>query len=319
MAWQGSLRLDNIIVSDLEGCYSLVKLEVGGVRFDSVEAFYRPESVAEAVRLLHRGRGRARVVAGGTDLVVEGGRSIRFLIDLSRAGLTYIRKHETNCAIGATTTLAELEESTAIRALAGGLLSRAAASCGSIQNRNMATVGGNLAHGSPAADLIPPLLVLDAAVVVADAEGRHRWPLAEYLAQSRQKGLSNGVLVEVFVPEPPRGGRCGWSFQKFGRTEVDLSLVNAAAGLQLDVRGRVKWARLALGAVGPAAFRLTPVEEHLAGREFGHTLLAEAGEEVMGLVQPITDQRASSEFRRELSRVMAGRALEECAAAAGWF
>jgi carbon-monoxide dehydrogenase medium subunit len=291
---------------------------VGGVRFDKVEAFYRPESVADAVRLLRRGHGRARVVAGGTDLVVEGDRSIRFLIDLSRAGLTYIRRRETSCAIGATTTLAELEESTAIRALAGGLLSQAAAACGSVQNRNMATVGGNLAHGSPAADLAPPLLVLDAAVVVADADGRHRWPLADYLAQPRPQDLSQAVLVEVFVPEPPHGGRCGWAFQKFGRTEVDLSLVNAAAGLQLDARGRVKWARLALGAVGPTAFRASAVEQLMSGREFGQALLAEAGEAVMRQVQPITDQRASAEFRRELSRVVAGRALEECAAAAGW-
>lgn len=288
------------------------------MRFNRVEAFYRPESVAEAVRLLQRGNGEARVVAGGTDLVVEGDRSLRFLIDLTRAGLTYIRRHETNCSIGAATTLAELEESTAIRALAGGLLSRAAASCGSVQNRNMATVGGNLANRSAAADLVPPLLALDAAVVVADTQGRHKWALAEYLMQTRQKDFANAVLVEVIVPEPPRGGRCGWSFQKFGRTELDLSLVNAAAGLQLDARDRVKRARLALGAVGPVPFRVTAVEEHMAGRTFDQNLLAEAGEEVTREVHPITDQRASAEFRRDLSRVVAGRALEECAAAAGW-
>jgi CO/xanthine dehydrogenase FAD-binding subunit len=99
---------------------------------------------------------------------------------------------------------------------------------------------------------------------------------------------------------------------------VDLSLMNAAAGLQLDARGRVKWARLALGAVAPAAFRVTAVEEHMAGRQFDQRLLIETGEEVLREVRPITDQRASADFRRELSRVVAGRALEECAAAAGW-
>ena len=285
--------------------------------FDRVEAFYRPESVPEVLRLLQRSKGQARVVAGGTDLVVEGDRSVRFLIDLTRAGLSYIRRRDSACVIGATTTLADLEESTAIHALAGGLLSRAAAACGSVQNRNLATLGGNLAHGSPAADMATPLLALDAAVVVADAHGRHKMPLTEYFGRARQNGFSNSLLVEVTIPEPPHGGRSGWSFQKFGRTEVDISLVNAAAGLQLDARGRVKWARLALGAVAAAPFRALPVERLMAGRDFDHSLLAEVGEEVMREVQPIADLRASEEFRRELSRVVAGRALEECAALAG--
>ena len=285
--------------------------------FDRVEAFYRPESIPEALRLLERAKGQAHLVAGGTDLVVDGGRSVRFLIDLTRAGLSYIRKRDTVCTIGATTTMAELEESTAIRAIAGGLLSRAAATCGSVQIRNLATLGGNLARGSPAADLVTPLLALEAFVVVAQEHGRRKKGLAEYLARVHERMSAPSLLVEVGIPEPPHGARCGWSFQKFGRTETDISLVNAAAGLQLDARGRVKWARLALGAVAEHAFRLFRVEELITGRELNHTLLAEAGEQVMREVKPIADQRASAEFRRELSRGLAGRAWEECAERAG--
>jgi len=281
--------------------------------FDQVEAFYRPESVAEALRLLERGKGHAHLVAGGTDLVAGGGRSVRFLIDLTGAGLSYIRKRDGVCAIGATTTMAELEESTALRAIAGGLLSRAAATCGSVQIRNRATLGGNLAHGSSAADLVTPLLALDAFVVVAHGLGRRKTGLAEYLERAHVRIGAPSLLVEVGVPESLRGARCGWSFQKFGRTETDISLLNAAAGLQLDAGGRVKWARLALGAVGEFPFRLFRVEELMTGRELDHTLLAEAREQVMRDVKPITDQRASAEFRRELSRVLAGRAWEECA------
>jgi carbon-monoxide dehydrogenase medium subunit len=285
--------------------------------FDRVEAFYRPGSVAEALRLLERGKGHAHLVAGGTDLVAGGGRSVRFLIDLTRAGLSYIRKRDGVCAIGATTTMAELEESTAVRAIAGGLLSRAAAACGSVQIRNRATLGGNLAHGSPAADLVTPLLALDAFVVVAHGLGRRKTGLAEYLARAPERVGAPSLLMEVGVPEPARGPRCGWSLQKFGRTETDIALANAAAGLQLDARGRVKWARLALGAVAEFPFRLFRVEELMSGRELDHTLLAEAGEQVMRDVKPITDQRASAEFRRELSRVLAGRAWEACADQAG--
>src|SRR5271166_6147973 len=101
--------------------------------FQNVEAFYRPASVREALQLLHTGKGSARIVAGCTDVIVEDDRTIRFLIDITHAGLNYIRRRGATWAIGATTTLADLEASPEIRALAGGMLSRAAATCGSVQ------------------------------------------------------------------------------------------------------------------------------------------------------------------------------------------
>src|ERR1039457_123119 len=88
--------------------------------FDKVEAFYRPANVRQALRLLSSGKGQARLVAGGTDIVVEGDRSVRFLIDITHAGLSYIRHRGTACVIGATTTMAELEASDVIQSLAGG-------------------------------------------------------------------------------------------------------------------------------------------------------------------------------------------------------
>ena len=285
--------------------------------FERVEAFHRPASVREALQLLQSAKGSARIVAGCTDVIVGGDRSVRFLIDITHAGLSYIRNKGEKWSIGATTTMAELEESAGIQALAGGILARAAETCGSAQIRNVATVGGNMAHGSPAADLATPWLVLDAVAVVADAEARHRLPLAEYLAVARSRKTANSLLVEVTFPEPPGGSRCGWCFEKFGRTELDISIVNVAAGLELDARQRVKWARIALGAVGPAPLRMPEVEARMAGRQFDRGLIAEASEAVMHLVTPVSDQRASAEYRRELSRVLTGRALEACAAQAG--
>jgi carbon-monoxide dehydrogenase medium subunit len=284
--------------------------------FDKVEAFYRPANVREALRLLSSGKGRARVVAGGTDVVVEGDRSVRFLIDITHAGLSYIRHRGTACMIGATTTMAELETSDVIQALAGGLLSRAARTCGSALIRNLATLGGNMAHGSPAADMATPLLVLDAAVVMLDSNGRHKLPLAEYLA-ARASRYAKALLVEVVIPDPPRGKGCRWSFQKLGRTAVDISLVNVSAGLQLDARGRVKWARIALGSVSPAPMRASGAEQRMAGRILDQALLAEIGAEVAREVSPISDARASAEYRREICSVLTRRALEECSAPAG--
>jgi CO/xanthine dehydrogenase FAD-binding subunit len=285
--------------------------------FDKVEAFYRPANVREALRLLSSGKGQARVVAGGTDVVVEGDRSIRILIDITHAGLSYIRHRGMSCVIGATTTMAELEASDVIQALAGGLLSRAARTCGSALIRNLATLGGNMANGSPAADMATPLLVLDAAVVMVDSNGRRKLPLAEYLAAARASRYAKALLVEVVIPDPPRGKGCQWSFQKLGRTAVDISLVNVSAGLQLDSRGRVKWARIALGSVSPAPMRASGAEQRMAGRILDQALLAEIGAEVAREVSPISDARASAEYRREICSVLTRRALEECSAPAG--
>jgi carbon-monoxide dehydrogenase medium subunit len=248
---------------------------------------------------------------------VEGGDSVRFLIDITRAGLSYIRHRGTACVIGATTTMAELEASDVIQALAGGLLSRAARSCGSVPIRNLATLGGNMANASPAADMATPLLVLDAAVVMADSKGRRKLPLAEYLAAARTGRYAKALLVEVVIPDPPRGKGCQWSFQKLGRTAVDISLVNVSAGLQLDSRGRVKWARIALGSVAPAPMRATGAEQRMAGRILDQALLAEIGAAVAREVHPISDARASAEYRREICSVLTRRALEECSAPAG--
>src|SRR5579871_2289017 len=104
--------------------------------FESVEAFHRPANVREALELLQRGKGRARIVAGCTDVMVENDPSARTLIDITHAGLNYVRRRGARWAIGSTTTMADLEESAEIQALAGGLLSRAAATCGSVQIRN---------------------------------------------------------------------------------------------------------------------------------------------------------------------------------------
>jgi carbon-monoxide dehydrogenase medium subunit len=256
-------------------------------------------------------------VAGGTDVVVEADHAVRFLIDITRAGLSYIRGKDGACVIGATTTMAGLEESTVIRGLAGGLLARAAATCGSLQVRNLATLGGNMANGSPAADLATVLLALDAEVVVAGSVGRKKLPVGEYLARLAAGGLRKSLLVEAIVPRPPSGKRCGWSFQKLGRTALDISLVNVAVGIQLDATGRVKWVRIALGAVAPTAIRARATEEKLTGRKLDGALLAEACEGVMGEVNPIGDLRASAAYRRQMSGLLAGRAVEECAAQAG--
>lgn len=243
-------------------------------------------------------------------MLVEADDAIRYLIDITHAGLSYIRKKDGVCLIGGATRLADIEAY-------GGILGRAAATCGSIQIRNLATVGGNLANASPAADLAPPLLALDAVVVLADAKGRRRMCVTEYLARAAAGQLRQSLLIEVAIPKTPGGKRCGWSFQKLGRTALDIALVNVAAGLALDAAGRVRWARIALGAVAPVALRARAAEDLMKGRVLDRALIAEASAEAMRATDPVSDVRATAGYRREMSRVLTARALEECAAQAG--
>ncbi len=286
--------------------------------FDHIEAFYRPTSIREAIRLLHSGRGRGRLVAGGTDVAVQADRSIRFLVDVSRLGLSYIRRKGGGWVIGATTTMSELESSPAIRALANGILATAASTCGAMQNRNVATVGGNLANGSPAADTATPLLALDAVVVLAGPQGRGKVPLAEFFSGPHKTVAKGALIVEILIPPWPHKGRMGWSFQKLGRILSDIAVVNAAAGLQVDRAGRCTWARIALGAVAPTPMRARRAEVLLVGQVLTGELLDRASDALAQEVRPITDVRSTAEYRREMSHVLARRALRECAERAGW-
>jgi len=281
--------------------------------FDHVEAYYRPGSIPEALRLFQSGNGGARFLAGGTDLINRVDRSVRSLIDLTHLGLNYIRRQDGGWVIGATTTLSDLESSSATRALAGGILLKAASQSGPVQTRNMATVGGRLADRSQFAEIATPLLALDAVAVMAHLRRRVKLPLADLFPMP----ANGAMIVEVVIPALPGGGHLGWSFQKLGRTESDVSLVNVAAGLQIGRRGNCKWARIVVGAIGPSPLRAVQAENQLTGRTIDATLIDIASDAVMNAVSPVSGIRGSAAHLREMTRVMARRALLECAGQVG--
>ncbi len=161
--------------------------------FDHIRAFHRPRTIQEALKLLHRPGGKACALAGGTDLVLRSGRSVTDLVDITGLGLDYIRRGGGGLRIGAASPLAKVEESAAVQALAGGILSTAAAHCGSVQLRNVATLGGNLANASPAADTAVPLLVLDAKVVLQDLRRKRRMGLAEFFLAPHKTAINGGL------------------------------------------------------------------------------------------------------------------------------
>lgn len=285
--------------------------------FDQLRAFHRPTSVATALRLFeseHRAGGRGKFVAGGTDLVVLGDRSLRWLVDLTRLPLRYVKKRGRGWTIGATSTLADLERSAAIGRLADGILAEAAGTAGSRQIRAMGTAGGNLANASPASDLAPPLLALDASVVIAGKGGRRTVPLERFFRGVNRTVLDGGLLVEIVIPAPPapKGGRAAWSFQKLGRLESDIAVVNAAAGVAVDAAGRCTWARIALGAVAPTPLRARGAEALLVGKPLDRAAAEAAAARAAAEAKPVTDVRGTAEYRREMSRVLVARALAEC-------
>jgi probable selenate reductase FAD-binding subunit len=288
--------------------------------FDRLRAFHRPASVAQALRLFETERrrgGSGRWVAGGTDLVVQRDRALRWLVDLSLLPLGYVRRARGGWAIGATTRMADLEHSKPLRAFASGILAEAAGTCGSPQIRNMATLGGNLANASPACDLAPPLLVLDASAVIAGRGGRHTVPLERFFRGVHRTVLNGGLLVEIGVPAPPRAARTAWSFQKLGRLQSDIAVVNAAVGIALDKAGRCTWARIALGAVAPTPLRARRAEKLLVGSLLDRAAVDAAAERAAAEAKPVTDVRGTAEYRRAMCRVLVARALEECGRRAG--
>jgi len=271
---------------------------------------HRPKSLEEALELLATLE-KAKPIAGGTDLIPlmrEVEVDVKHLIDLSRIGeLNFIREEGGYIRIGAATTLSDLVESELIASKAPALW-EAAASMGSPQIRNRGTIGGNLCNASPAADLGPPLLALEAEAEIRSRDESRCIPIGEVFAGPKVNSLAEDeILTEVRFKTPPQGA--GSAFEKIGRRRaVTLALVNAAAYIEVeDETCRV--ARLALGAVADRPMRLWEAEEMLRGKELSEELIEEVSALCSRLVRPIDDVRASAWYRREMSRVLSRRAL----------
>lgn len=279
--------------------------------FDRVEAFFRPDNIPEALRLFQTGNGGARFLAGGTDLMYQANGSIRSLIDLTHLGLRYIRRQDGGWIIGATTTISDLEASPALRSLAGGILAKAAAQSGLPQIRNMATVGGRLSSQSQFNEIASSLVTLDAAAVLVQGKRRFKIPVAELAGKPPTSGT---LLVEVEIPPPPAGGHAGWAFQKLSRIQSDVSLVNAAVGLQIG-RGKqphCRWLRIVMGAAGQPPSLLVAKDQVL------DTLFIDSTWERIAASAKTTDSvRGSAAYLREMHGVVARRALLEAARNAG--
>lgn len=286
----------------------------GGPELKSFE-YVAPTSLEEATQFLSEHRGTAKLLAGGTDLIVrmkERTMTPEYLLDLKRIpGLEGISWDEkAGLRIGALTAVRSVERSDPIEGKFP-MLAEGAGVIGSVQVRNRATIGGNLSNASPSADTAPPLLCLNARMKIAGSEGERTVPLDEFFVGPGQTVLSEDeILTEIQVPPSP--SRTGGAYTRHTtRRAMDIAVVGAGAQVTLRPGDSVcDDVRIALGSVAPIPLRAHKAEEFLRGRGLTDELLQQAGEIAAEETRPIDDVRGSAWFRTEIVKVLVRRMLK---------
>lgn len=277
--------------------------------------YHTPASLGEALELMARCGSSGRYIAGGTDLLVAmKKREVvpEHLISLSGvASLKGIASDDSGVRIGSLTTLAEIERSETIRK--GYLPLRDAVNVmGSIQVRNLATIGGNLCSAVPSADSAPPLIALGASVKLVGPDGERTVPVEAFFTGPKASvRKTEEVLTEIVIPKPGPGSS-GCYLKLMRRHAMDLALVGVAACLTLDPGTLVcKEARIALGAVASTPIRVPEVEAQLVHKAVSEAVAAEAARTAGMQCRPITDIRASLDYRCSMVEVFTRRAVME--------
>jgi CO/xanthine dehydrogenase FAD-binding subunit len=269
------------------------------------------KDIGHAVAALAEHGAKAKILAGGTDLLVELKHAVhnpQVIIDVSRLRqLKTIAVGDDGLHIGALATHGDIMASPIIRDMFPALVD-AARSIGAVQTRNLGTLGGNLITCVPSMDSGPTLMALEATLTVANASGQRQMPLAELFVGPRKTSLKPGdLLVDIVIPKENLNKPAG--FEKFGlRKGQALALVNAAAAFFID-KGKFSAPRISLGAVAPVVIRAPKAEAYLEGRAINPEAMAEAGRIASTEAKPISDFRASADYRRDLIAVLVKRAL----------
>jgi carbon-monoxide dehydrogenase medium subunit len=278
--------------------------------------YHVPTSLGEALDHLSRYGNKAKVLAGGTDLLVSMKK--REILPEHLINLKGIKelKHiyydkKMGLEVGGLVTLREIERSAIVKAKYGALWD-AANVMAAPQVRSLATIGGNLCSALPSADTAPPLVALGATLTLAGKNGERTLLVEDFFAGPGASALSpDEILSHVSIPNPPENS--GGAYLKLMRRDaMDLALVGVAACLRLDGGKRVcREARIALGAVAPTPMRALRAEELLLNKEPDEHIAIEAGKIAAEEARPISDVRASKEYRTEVVRVLTKRAVME--------
>jgi CO/xanthine dehydrogenase FAD-binding subunit len=275
--------------------------------------YFQVRTIAEALQIL--AAGESAILSGGTDFypaLADRPPPPRILDISSIPGLSGIETAESEIRIGATTKWRDIAEATLPSCFHA--LQDAAREVGSIQIQNAGTVGGNLCNASPAADGVPPLLILDAEVEIASLDGIRREPLSAFIRGNRRTSLRPGeLLTRIVIPRTIDRGRS--AFLKLGaRRYLVISIVMVAAWIATSDDGLISDARIAVGACSTVASRLPALEKALISKPARRGLGAIAEPGHLPALSPIDDVRATAGYRLDAALQLVRNAIDACAA-----
>lgn len=276
--------------------------------------YFNPKNLYETLSLLARLRGKAELIAGGTNVIPDIRGKVtkpQVLIDLSQVkNLSYIKEEKQKIRIGALTTISDLASSEVIKKYAP-VLYETARQIGNPLVRNRATIAGNLANASPAADMAGPLLVLEATVLLEKQRAKAKTiPLDRFFTGPNRTVLKKDELLrEILFPKPATNAKM--AYFKFGlRNAMAISVISMAVLMEME-KDKCRKARVAVGAVAPVPMRAYNVEKMLAGETVTDTLIKRCCDGIVNEVRPISDIRASAEYRKAMASVLLARLLRK--------
>lgn len=270
-----------------------------------------PSSVEEAVRILGQRQEKTRILAGGTDILVEmkcADRSAETLVKISRlAELDFITlRPEIGLTIGALTTIRAIADSPIMKQ-SYPLMIDAARDFANIQIMNMGTIGGNVCNASPAGDFLPCLLAMNAIVVLRSSAGQREINMAEFFTGPRKSQIRPGEVV-VAITAPKLSTQHSSGFVRFTRTAEDLAKVSAAVVLKIE-DGKFSDVRIALGSVAPTPIRVPGAEDFLMNQDVTDAIIGEAAKIAQAGIKPITDFRSTADYRTDITGVAVKQAI----------
>ena len=270
-----------------------------------------PDSLEGAVALLAAANGEARVLAGGTDLLVQMRADVvepGLIVDIKRIPETRaITEEKGGWRIGAAVTGAELKEHPRLKKIWPGVV-EAANLIGSTQIQGRATMGGNLCNGSPAADSVPALIAAAAEATLAGPQGKRDLQVEDVMLGPRKLALQKGEIVVSFLL-PPRPARSSDAYLRFiPRTEMDIAVVGVGVSLTLDGGGTITAARVSLGAVAARVLLVPAAAQAIIGSRLDAAAQQRLEAAARAACRPIDDKRGTTEFRIEVAGVLARRA-----------
>jgi aerobic carbon-monoxide dehydrogenase medium subunit len=276
--------------------------------------YFEPKTVGEAVSLLAKYGAEAKVIAGGTDMLVD----MKYkeepgcLINIKKIpGLSSIQANGGSLRIGALTTIRDIETNALVRDKLT-VLWESSHQFASLQIRNTATIGGNICRASPSGETLAPLLVLEAKGKCVSVDGEKTEPFGSLFQGPGKTSLgAKGLLTEIDVPYPAAGSKSVY-LKHAVRGAMDIAMVGVAVLLTPDAaKNNIQDVRIGLGAVAPTPMRATKTEALLRGKPLNAALIKEAAAMAATESSPINDQRSSAENRRWIVEALTRRGLEQ--------